>query len=384
MITPYAPDRDGLADYSAMLSASLRLGGHDVRVLSAATRGASPPEVIGSVPRTPWRVARTARAVTDLAPDVVHVQFCVAAFSTACPALLLLLRRVAGTGTRVVLTCHDISRDVASLGRLGRYFYRSLAEAATVVVVHTSTARAVVAEVAGPAVSSVVVPHPVPELPPATTQAAELARAFGVTGRRVLLAFGFIHVDKGLADLIRAADLLRRARGTEVDDVCIVVAGAVRRRRGMFRIFELRDALHLRRVRRLIARLGLERVVVFRGYVPRGEIKPWFELAHAAVLPYRRIEESGVANLARRAGTPVVATDVGELAAVASEPDWSCPPRSPASLARSIELCLNARRPELPELGPRAIDDVVASTLALYRANRAIEVTGGTLDALTA
>jgi glycosyltransferase involved in cell wall biosynthesis len=186
----------------------------------------------------------------------------------------------------------------------------------------------------------------------------------------VLLAFGFIHVDKGLDDLIGALHVLPRS-----EDVKLVVAGDVRRRSGPFRFFELRDRLHLHRVRRLIARHGLTDQVVFTGYVPSGEIRTWFELAEAAVLPYTRIEQSGVANLAAAAGTPVLASRVGGLVQEGSDPRWSYPAGDPERLAAVLADFLSqsdkaaALQEPAPELGA-----VVKTTIDLYGAKEELDV----------
>lgn len=49
-------------------------------------------------------------------------------------------------------------------------------------------------------------------------------------------------------------------------------------------------------------------------YVEEVEIKPLFLSAHALVLPYRRIEQSGVLFQGIRFGVPLIVTDVGSLA----------------------------------------------------------------------
>jgi glycosyltransferase involved in cell wall biosynthesis len=134
-------------------------------------------------------------------------------------------------------------------------------------------------------------------------------------------------------------------------------------------VFELRDRIYVLRVGALIRRLGLDGSVVFAGYVPEGEVRPWFELAEAAVLPYRRIEQSSVASLARSAGTPIVATDVGELAAFVQRPEWCVEPRSPARLAVALDSFLAAGVGRPAPAGGRdgaELTDAVRATLGVY------------------
>jgi glycosyltransferase involved in cell wall biosynthesis len=366
MITPYAPLTDGLADYAAFLVTGLRSAGNDVWVVSSRHDPGAPAEVIASVPRTPVDVAAAQAAIVRRQPDVVHLQFCVAAYAAGVPALVRLIAALRRTGVRIVTTLHDLSRDVAMLRAPGRALYRRLAAMSDVVVVHTNTARELLGRLVGARRTEVaVISYPRTPLPPATTGPQELARRFGLSGKRVLLAFGFIYVEKGLDDLVRALHALRRQHA----DVSVVVAGAVRVRRGPFRIFELRDRAYLLRVRRLIRRLGLSDAVVFAGYVPDGEVRGWFELAEAAVLPYRRIEQSSVASLARSAGTPIVASDVGELAAFVQRPEWCAPPRSPLLLAAALESFLAADAPAKWNASPGedgSVADAVRATLAVY------------------
>ena len=185
---------------------------------------------------------------------------------------------------------------------------------------------------------------------------------------------GLEHVDKGLDDLVRALHLLHRAQGRAVEDVRIVVAGSVPVRHGPGKPYEIRNRLHLARIRRSIRRWGLTERVVFTGYVPAGEITAWFGLAAAAVLPYRRNEQSGVASLATGAGTPLLVSDVGGLAEMAGAMAWSFPPRAPDQLARTLAGFLQESQPG----GPKVRDDstapslaeVASKTLSLYRGCR--------------
>jgi glycosyltransferase involved in cell wall biosynthesis len=357
-ISPYPPARDGIGTYTAAFAGAMDERGHDVRVVAARPDPDSPPEVVAALPLRHRDRATLVARVRLWAPDVVHVQFAVAAYAARLPALLRLVRALRAAGLPVVMTMHEVTRDTESLRGPGRMLYRRAAALADRVVVHTASA---LDELRGPVgakqPAADVIAHPRTELPPAERSAAELRAAHGLGGDRVLLAFGFIDVDKGLDDLVRAFALLRERQG-----VRLAVAGAVRSRHGVFRVFELRDRLHLRRVRALVAELGLERSVTFAGYVPSGDMRGWFDLAAAAVLPYRRIEQSGVANLAASAGTPVLASTAGELGAL-----HTFPPRDPIALARTLHGFLRAPAPQPdPAASGSDLPAIVDRTLDLY------------------
>ncbi|HTW12448.1 MAG TPA: glycosyltransferase, partial [Solirubrobacteraceae bacterium] len=174
---------------------------------------------------------------------------------------------------------------------------------------------------------------------------------------------GFIDVDKGISDLIEAAARLRTAGG--LDGITIVVAGAVRRRFGPLRMFEARDRLYLRSLRRAVSRLGLQGKVRFTGFVPAGEIRAWFDVASIAVLPYRRIEQSGVASLASGAGTPLLTSDVGELAKLSTY--GPVPPADPDALAAELRRGLADPAGATTRRHPRGdLSEVVSETSGLY------------------
>jgi glycosyltransferase involved in cell wall biosynthesis len=185
---------------------------------------------------------------------------------------------------------------------------------------------------------------------------------------RVLLAFGFIHIDKGLGDLLEAMRILRINQQADLENVRLVIAGAVRPRRGLFRVFELRDRIHLRHLMTVIRRTGLHRHVVLTGYVPDGEVGSWFDIAEAVVLPYRRIEQSGVAGLARSLGVPVLASTAGGLAEQCAGSRWTFPPQAPARMARAIADFLHCddHVNDAPAVLTADLKCVTESTLQLY------------------
>jgi glycosyltransferase involved in cell wall biosynthesis len=362
-VTPYPPMRDGLGTYSEMLCGELLRQGHDVAVIGSRPVKGAPPIVIGDLPapgRAPEAAIAAARA---LDPDVVHVQFAGAAFGARLRGLLALLDRMREDGRAVVATLHDVTRDLETLGPAARWVYRAIGARCDRVIVHTTPAAEAYARIAGSAAPARIVAHPTVELPASSISVQDLRERHGLGSDPVILSFGFIHVDKGIADLLlavaRLRDRGRLGRGR------VVIAGEVRRRYGVLRPFEMRDRAYLRRLQRLISEHGLHDSVLFTGFVPAQEIRPWFDAATLAVLPYRRIEQSGAGSLARGAGVPLLATDVGELAELSTVPPVA--PGDPAQLADALERALEG---DLSRVAPDAAGDlgeIVGETVDVYR-----------------
>jgi glycosyltransferase involved in cell wall biosynthesis len=383
--SPYPPVRDGIGSYTWMLSNAIKDGGAETAVVIPRRVPEARDEVIGTLLVRGDGYRRLREAVRAWNPDIIHVQFAIAAFGTRTLVLLrwlALLRR--DLQVPVVVTFHEYARESAMLPVVGRVLHRRLASQCDRLIVHTTGALTGVITDCGQSASKVVlIPHPRAEPPPSTSSASDLRARFKLGNARVLLAFGFINVDKGLDDLVRALGIIQRASPGLLHNVRLVVAGAVRRRNGVFRIFEARDRVHLVRVKSLIWRLGLQRRLVMTGYVPVGDVAGWFNLADAAVLPYRRAEQSGVAGLALSFGTPVLASDAGGLAEQLTATRWTFPPAAPARLAETLKRFLMAQPAERTEISSRCgsaneLVSVAANTLDLYRAANAERHRGST------
>ncbi len=373
-VSPYPPATDGIGNYTWVLAGALREAGAEVRVVVPWWISGAPGEVIGSLGPGGKEYARLSALVAEVSPDVIHIQFAIAAFGTRTIALLRWLHELRrDLQIPVVATLHEFTRESRILPLAGQMVYRYVVRNCDQLIVHTDIAlNAVVTRLGAADARVAVIPHPTGPVPTATSSCEELRSRFSLGDARVLLAFGFIHVDKGLDDLVQALGILRQTDPAAVEGVMLVVAGTVRSRRGVFRAFELRDRLHLLRVLRLARRSGLLEHVRLTGYVADGDIAGWFSMAEAVVLPYRRIEQSGVASLARSLGAPVLSSTAGGLAEQFAGSKWTFPPGSPGDLARSLGLFLSACRPER-EVAPVVghVDDlssITTRTLGLYRA----------------
>jgi glycosyltransferase involved in cell wall biosynthesis len=313
--------------YDTSLAAALARRGHEVDLIAARFAHGAVPEPVGyrrhdlfftvsarllaRRPRSRARFAvkgleylpdlvRADRAISRLDPEIVHLQW------LGIPdADLLWLRRLSRL-RGLVFTAHDVlpRRTERRLD-----LWRAVFATVDRVVVHGSAAVEQLRELGVPPERIARIPHPLFNAP-----VDDLRPPNG----RTLLHFGFLRSEKGLDVLLRALPGI----AAEVPDVRLVVAG---------------DPLEpVERLERLAAELGVASQVDWRlGYVDDTAIPALMEQATALVLPYRKIESSGVLATALGHGRPAVVSDVGSLGETVREFDAGLvvPPEDPDALA---------------------------------------------------
>jgi glycosyltransferase involved in cell wall biosynthesis len=372
-VSPFPPSKDGIGTYTKLIMTAIQAAGHETRVVVPRVNPDHPDDVVGALSGAEGTdLAGLRDAVSAWSPDLIHVQFAVAAYGMRTRTLLDWLELVKSTTTiPVVVTMHEVTRDTALLRGLGVSIYRKLSGLSNHVIVHTQAARASLTSQVGESAGALsVVPHPDTKPPRVVSSPDYLRRQFNLGDAELLLAFGFIHVDKGLGDLIKALRILRKSNTHPLNGIRLVIAGAVRPRSGLFRIFELRDRIHFARVLRRSHRSGLDDIVVLTGYVPEEDVAGWFKAAAGLVLPYRRTEQSGVASLANAFGVPVLASKVGGLAEQYASSPWLFSPCDPHELASVLARFL-ATPPQQRTLsaGPETaaeLEIVLDATLGIY------------------
>jgi D-inositol-3-phosphate glycosyltransferase len=137
----------------------------------------------------------------------------------------------------------------------------------------------------------------------------------------VLLFFGIVREYKGLQDILRALPGIQEQLGK----VLLLVAGE----------FWENKQRHLETVKQL----GIGNMVIFEDrYIPNEEVAAYFSAADLLVAPYRQATGSGAVQMALGFECPIVTTDVGSLAELAShrEDVFAVPPSDPSSLADAI------------------------------------------------
>jgi glycosyltransferase involved in cell wall biosynthesis len=336
LVSPYPPPADGIGAHTRMLAEALR---ERVDVAVAAPGAAAPTDAAGGVHRVLGRHDGAARAalLDRCRPDAVFVQFAIAAYGAALPGLDHLLRLARRRGIRVLTVFHEPQRDAAALPGVAAAIYRRVASFTDTPIVLAEPAREGLEAAGIDARAAVAVPLGVPALPPVSVFDVERVRVrYGLRGR-IVLALGFVHPDKGADVLAGAAPVLL----PQVDDATIVIAGEPRQRHGLFRVFGRADARHLDALREATAWAGDR--IRFCGFVADEDLPAVLAAATAMVLPYRRITQSGIAQLCVAGTVPAVASRLPGLEATLGDGAVYVPPDDPDALAAALRRVLGDR-----------------------------------------
>ena len=250
---------------------------------------------------------RLEREIGRLNPDVLHVQW------LGLPRYDLRWLEAVKRDRPVVFTAHDVlPRRTERKVDLWRRVFSTVDR----IVVHGAGAVEQLVLLGVDRARIVRIPHPV------FTPSREIGEPRG----SMLLFFGLIRRSKGLDLLIRALPAIAR----EAPGVGLVVAG---------------DPIEPAEPFQQLAReLGVANRIEWRlRFLAEDEIADVMEEAAVVVLPYRKIESSGVLATALGHGRPAVVTDVGSLGDTVREFGAGAvvPPDDPKALAAACIALLD-------------------------------------------
>ncbi len=285
-------------------------------------------------------VGLPARTVRDQA-DVLHVTY------IAPPVI----------PAAVVATVHDISfalfpeafspRDRWILSTL---VPRTLRRAEAVITVSEHSRREIVRQYSTPEDKITVVYQPVsPAFRPIEPSAVDAVSARFGFARAYILAVGNLQPRKNLSRLLHAYAMLRQ-QGAYTGQLVLVG-------KSKWQGSHLVD---------LVRRLGLQREVVFTGYVAEDELAALYNGADVFVYP-SLYEGFGLPPLeAMACGCPVVASDSSSLPEVIGDAGMTVDPLSTSALAAAIErlLCDDALRQALVGRGLARAEQFSAASFA--------------------
>lgn len=314
LLSPYEPPPNGIASHSSRLVAAWDSAGHNVLVVSARNgRGLEQIERIGSR-STLLRALRlfpnrrTWSEIAKFEPEVVIIQFAIAAISTNLWSVKLLCDRLHAKGIPVVVIFHEPAREYNMFRFLTRAIYRTVSRATDVPVVFSPAGYQALHET-GLFDDIVEVTHGTKGIDSISNQELDDVRVLFDVRKPLVLTLGFTSFDKGADIFIDAAKIISKNQNGNVQ---FLVAGTPRRRQGVFRIMERRDNKCQRRLINQAKRLGNVEIS-FSNYVADENVAPLLHVADVVVLPYRRITQSGIANLALSSQSVIVCSDLPGL-----------------------------------------------------------------------
>jgi glycosyltransferase involved in cell wall biosynthesis len=307
IVSPYPPDRCGIASYTVQVAATLRREGHTVEVISpdpsAARYSADCAHTVRGVLRVLALSRRADRTIVEFFPDLLFKSLRRSQFLRQWPAVALLF----ALGREVHLIVHEAPyrslkgrKDLR--GRVARAMWRTLLTLPDATFVHTAWERDQLVEATGvPAERFQILPHGESFLKRVGTDRERARRELGLDeGERQFrfLSIGFLQPHKGFDRAMRALARL------QADHVRLDVVGSVR--------VQSRDVdEYMERLRRLAA--STPGVTLHEGYVSDERFDRWIVASDAIVLPYREIWSSGVLERAKLYGRPAIVSDVGGM-----------------------------------------------------------------------
>ncbi len=235
-------------------------------------------------------MAKVAWSVLRRRPEVVHIQW-----FRAYRVDSLFLRFLRWVGTRVVFTAHNVVPHNAEKSDVCHYawYYRHV----DAIIVHTERSREELCEQFGMDQRKIaVVPHGL--LPSSADpgeverRANELREQLHSEGKIVFACMGYQNYYKGI-DIV--SDVWRGNEELCDNENCMLLVVGKVQNADLSRLGECRN------------------VVIVDGVVSDVDFDAYLSVASVALLPYRRISQSGVLLTCLERGVPVVVADEGGL-----------------------------------------------------------------------
>src|SRR3989338_967364 len=292
IVSPYPPVKDGIGIFSEKIVRLLRKQNNEVLVLSTPFGEVKQDSVFRWVSFSVSNILKSIRLIRKEKADIIHVQYAIATYGIYSFPLLCFLLYLRFSGFKnIVATYHEVKRDNYLLGFVGIMYYRLFSKLFSSIFIHTREAEKILINACGVSSSKIhVIPHGLYEFQDTHDYQQELKEKYNIANIQVILYFGFIHVDKGIQHLIRAIAHLKEANPALVSNMKVLIVGSVRERKGLFRIFELKDKQYFDRLLKLVNENKLSSEIQFIGHIEEKYIYSLFKLSKIVVLPYEKVE----------------------------------------------------------------------------------------------
>jgi glycosyltransferase involved in cell wall biosynthesis len=326
-ISPYPPKKCGIATYTTKLVQGFSDQGLRVSLIPI---------------NKPADLLPLYSKLKSIKPDLIRLEFALSIYGVDSLWILFVLSVYKlKTKAKLVISLHEVKREIDILGLVGQIFFSLTAKLFDRVYVHTKEAKTTLTQQCKVKPSTIqVVPLGTFDFGSVKNYQNQLNKIFEINNKQVILYFGYIHVDKGIQYLLRACQILFKNHPNLKRQVVILIAGEVRPRVGIFKLFEKKDQDYFMSLKKLVTKLGLNEYVKFTGYVNDKHRYSIFKLARMVVLPYTNVEQSGVLNMALAIPVPVIASNIGGLKETIQGSGVLVPPKDPEAIAKSLWLLL--------------------------------------------
>ena len=372
MVSPYPPQRDGIANYAAQSVAALLREGHDVVVLSPQPSAAHLHLDFMAGPRAWAAMARRVRGFDKLIiqwhPAFFYRGISAADRSAIDVAMAAVFRLV----PEVEILVHEYEYEEVTRSPARRRSARLAFSQVDRIVFHSEKERALFLGAVPVSTTRTVVVEHGQAFRPRTSMTREQARvSLGISdGEFVFLCIGFIQRHKGFDRAVRALGML------DGPHVRLDIVGSTR-------LEEPEFLAHLSELEWLAD--SDERVRLHTGYVSDELFDRWILASDMVVLPYREIWSSGVLERAALFDRATIATRVGGLEEQASNrqvtfvDDDAALMRAMAGAAGvPVSGSVVEESADIEDLPWEALQDVVARRAAVVRGGqRRVESAAG-------
>jgi glycosyltransferase involved in cell wall biosynthesis len=331
IVSPAYPLRGGIANFTAQLYKELSKE-HEVIVYNFKRLypkiffpGKTQFEVGEDIDKIPTRIKidsinpfswiKTAKSIINENPDLVIFKYWMPFFALCYGIIANKVKKE--TQSKILAVCHNISPHEKKPGDdfLTRYF---LTRVDYYILLSTQVENDLKKIISNP--KSKVLPHPIYSRFGNSVDKQLALKFLNLKEKKYLLFFGFIREYKGLDILIEAMKLLKAK-----DEINLIVAGE----------FYQNEKQYLE----IIKKYDLsDRILLFNDFIQTNDVKYYFSVCDAVILPYRNATQSGIVQMAINFNKPVIAANVGGIGEVIEDgkTGYIVEKENPEKLAQAI------------------------------------------------